>query len=78
MRQAGTWDLGPFSVVLQCLHLDITLFQQQSTKKLHGTKNNCVHVQLGQIQDQRNKQTNKQTNKKPVSSFEEPGAKAGG
>ena len=59
MRQAGTWDLGPFSVVLQCLHLDITLFQQQSTKKLHGTKNNCVHVQLGQIQDQRNKQTNK-------------------
>ena len=57
VRQAETWDLGPFTAVQQCLYLDIPLFQQQSTKKLHGTKNNCVHVQLGQI---RTKETNKQ------------------
>ena len=35
------WDQGPFAAMLQCLHLDKTLFQQQSTKKLKGTRNNC-------------------------------------
>ena len=44
LSQAGTWD-----PLLQCLHLDTPLLQQQNTKKLYGTKNNCVHVQLGQI-----------------------------
>ena len=53
------WDLGPFAAVLQCLHLDTPLFQQQNTKKLHGTKNNCVDVQLGQILDKRYKETKK-------------------
>ena len=67
MQVAGPgWDLGPFTEVLQCLYLDVPLFQQQNMKKLHGTKNNCVHVQLGRIQDKRNKQTNK----KPIASFE--------
>ena len=28
------WDLGPFAVVLQCLHLDICLLELQNTKKL--------------------------------------------
>ena len=60
VRQAGTWDLGPFTAVLQCLYLDVSLFQQQSAKKLHGAKHKGVHVQLGQIQDNRkNKQTKK-------------------
>ena len=46
--EAGTWD-----PTLQCLHLDSPLLQQQNTKKLYGTKNNCMHVQLGQILDQK-------------------------
>ena len=36
------WDLGPFAAGLQCLHLDTPLLQQQNTKKLSGTKNNCM------------------------------------
>ena len=44
VRQAWDWD-----PLLQCLYLDTPLLQQQNTKKLHGTKNNCVHVPLGQI-----------------------------
>ena len=44
MRQAWDWD-----PLLQCLYLDAPLLQQQNTKKLYGTKNNCVHVLLGQI-----------------------------
>ena len=46
------WDLGCFTAVLQCLHLDTPLLQQQNTKKLYGPKNNCVHTHLGQILDQ--------------------------
>ena len=41
------WDLGPFAAVLQCLGLDIPLLKQQNTKKLYGTKNNCVHAAVG-------------------------------
>ena len=39
-----TWDLGPYAAVLA--H-GVLLLQQQNTKKLYGTKNNCVHAQLG-------------------------------
>lgn len=46
MRQAGTWD-----PLLQYLNLDEHLLVQQNTKKLYGTKNNCVQVHLGQIMD---------------------------
>ena len=35
------WDLGAFATVLQCLCTDKPLLQQQNTKKLHETKNNC-------------------------------------
>ena len=38
----GTWD-----PLLQCLHPDKDLLEQQNTKKLQGTKNNCGHVQSG-------------------------------
>ena len=48
------------------------LFQQQNASKLYGTKNNCMHAQLGQIVDKRYKETKK------TATFEEPGAKAGG
>ena len=41
------WDLGPSAAVLQCLYLDTPLLQQQNTKKLYGTKNNCVHGAAG-------------------------------
>ena len=38
------WDLGPFAAVLQGLHLDTPLLQQQNTKKLYGTKiTACMH-----------------------------------
>ena len=45
-RQAATWN-----PLLQCLHLDKHLLQQRNTNKLQGTKNNCMHAQLGQIRD---------------------------
>ena len=28
------WELGPFAAVLQCLHLDTPLLDQQNIKKL--------------------------------------------
>ena len=54
------WDLGPFATVLQCLHLDKPLLQQQNTKRKYETKNNCEYVQLGQILDKRYKETKTQ------------------
>ena len=42
--------LGP-GTLLQCLHPDKCLLGQQNTKKLQGTKNNCIHVQLEWILD---------------------------
>ena len=72
MSETG-WDLGPFAAVLQCLHPDTTLLKPQNTKKLYGTKNNCVHAQLGQILDP--KDTKRPKN--PTAAFEEPVAKPG-
>ena len=66
------WDLGPWAAVLQCLHLDTPLLEQ-NTKKLNGTKNNGMHIQLGQTLDP--KDTRRPKN--PTATFEEPGAKAG-
>ena len=37
----------------QSSHLDTPLLELQNTKKLYGTKNNCAHVQLGQILEQK-------------------------
>lgn len=37
---------GPWDPLLQCLRREKHLFQQQNTKKLQGTKNNCVQAQL--------------------------------
>jgi len=51
LRQA--WNLGPFVAVLKSLYLDTSLLKLQYTKKLYGTKNYCVHVQLGQTLDQK-------------------------
>ena len=52
LRQTRTWDLGPG---ILCCSLaprpDRCLFQLKKTHKLYGTKNSCVHVQLGQIMD---------------------------
>ena len=42
LRQAGT---------LCCSACTWTILEQQNTKKLWGTKNRCVHAQLGQIMD---------------------------
>ena len=67
LRQAGTWD-----PLLQCLHLDKPLLQQQNTKKLQGTKNNFMHGQLGQIM---NKKIQKDQN--PTATSEVSRAKAG-
>ena len=67
LRWAGTW-----APLLECLLLSKHLLEQQHTKKLQGTKNNCMHVQLGQI-------TNDKIQKghKPTATSEVPGAKAG-
>ena len=53
------WDPGPFAAVLQCLHLDTPLLEQQNTKKPYGTKNNCMNAQLGQIMDRKIQKTEK-------------------
>ena len=50
LKQAGTWDLGPFAAVLAPGQ---TSPQATDAKTLWGTKNNCVHVQLGQILDKK-------------------------
>ena len=60
MRQAGAWD-----PLFQCFHLDKHLCQQQNTKKLKETKNNCVQVQLRHI---RNNKIQKDQN--PTATFE--------
>ena len=53
------WDQAPFATVLQCLHLDTPLLQQQRLKKMYGTEDNCMHAQLVQILDKRYKETKK-------------------
>ena len=50
--------------MLQCLHLDKCLLKLQITKKLYGTKNNCVHAQFRQIMDKRQKKKNKKKKQK--------------
>jgi len=60
------WDLGPFAVVLQCLHLDTSLLKQQNTKKLCKTERMCSWGRL----DKRYKSP-----KNPSATFEEPGVK---
>lgn len=53
------WDkLGP-GALLQCSHLDTLLLEQQNGTELNGTKNNCTHVQLGQILNKRLRETKK-------------------
>ena len=45
VRQAGTW-----TPLLQCCKACTwTHLKQQNKKKLYGSKDNCVHVQLGQM-----------------------------
>lgn len=49
MTQAGTQD-----PLLQCLHLNRHLCATEH--KLYGTKNNCTHMRLGQIMNNRYKE----------------------
>lgn len=48
VRQTRTWE-----PLLQCLCLNKPLLKQQKRKKLYGTKNSYMHVQLGQILDKK-------------------------
>lgn len=48
VRQTRTWE-----PLLQCLCLNKLLLKQQKRKKLYGTKNSYMHVQLGQILDKK-------------------------
>ena len=50
LKQAGTWD-----ALLLGLYLDKRLPKQQIQRNYKGTKNNCVHVQVGQIMDKTQK-----------------------
>ena len=45
--------------MLQCLPLFKYLLEHQNTKRLEGSKNNCVQLQSGQISDKRYKKTKK-------------------
>ena len=62
------WDRDP---LLYSLHLDIPLLEQQNTKKLYRTKNNCVHAQLGKFWIQKIQRDQKNS----TATFQEPGAK---
>ena len=42
-------------------------------KETYGTKNNCMHVQLGQILDKKIQRDLKKKPNNPTASFEEPG-----
>ena len=72
MRQAWGWD-----PLLQCLYLDAPLLQQQNTKKLYGTKNNCACAlganSLEQILDAKGTKRPKTS----ASTSEEPRTKTG-
>ena len=52
-------------------HLDTPLLEIQNTKKLYGAKNNCAHIQLGQILDQKIQKRQKE----PIAISEELGPK---
>lgn len=66
LRQAGTWEL-----LVHCLHLDKNL-KQQDTKKLKGTKNDCMPEQWDKLWTTRYKKA-----KTPTVTSEVPGAKTG-
>ena len=52
LRQTGTWDLGSFVAVLHPGQTDASPSKKKKKKhKLYGSKNSCLHVQLGQIMD---------------------------
>ena len=55
LRQAGIQN-----TMLQCMVLEKALLEHQNTKKLYGTENNCMRVQLEQMLDE-----DTQKNKKP-------------
>ena len=65
-RQGGTRD-----PLLQRLHLDKRLLEQQNTKMLERIKKKCVHGQLGQIMKKIQK------GQDPSVPSEVPGAKGG-
>lgn len=70
------WDsLGPGSICCRAsvLASGHTSPEQQNTKELYETKNNCMYVHLRQILDKDTKRP-----KKPTASFEEPEAKIEG
>ena len=77
LRPAGTW--ATFAV-LQCLHLDTSLLEQQNAKKLYETKKEQRGYTVGQILDERYENTKtkqNKTTKPPTATSEEPGAEAG-
>ena len=57
LRQTGTWDLGSFVAVLHPGQTDAS--SSKKKYKLYGTKNSCLHVQLGQIMDKSMKKDQK-------------------
>lgn len=74
LEHETAWDLGPFAAALQCLRENtLHLPSYENTKKVTGTKNSCVHVQLVQISD---KKTQKEQ-KNPTARSEKSGTKTG-
>ena len=54
LRQAGIQN-----TMLQCMVLEKALLEHQNTKKLYGTENNCMRVQLEQMLDEDTKKNQK-------------------
>ena len=53
------WDLGPFAAVLQCLHLDKRLLEQQNKRNYKGVKITACMLSWGNLWTRRYKKTKK-------------------
>lgn len=52
LRQAGTWDLGPFATVLASGQMSPWATQSKNRNKtLERTENSCMHARLGHVMD---------------------------
>ena len=69
LRQAGTWNLGPFAAVFVPGQ---TFSWATDTEKLYGTKKHCMHAAEGQGMNNKI-----QKGQNPAATSEGPGAKAG-
>ena len=75
LRRLEVCGLGPFGAMFQSFHLDTPLLEQQNTKKLYGTTNNCMHAQWGFSNSGPKRYKRYKKKKKKPAALKEPGGK---